>query len=209
MPSFFPSAKRVLSLGGAALLAVAAVADSTAFTDGTRSSLDSPALVSEIPAGKVAIVESDDVDKAGKPIVVKDTVPLEPRPGFRALPYLQKPAADQMTINWFSEQGNDATLVVRGPGLPAEGKRFTVAGKKNPITEHQGYELRQRRVQVHADRRRSDRGQRLRLRRRPRRLQARGQLLDAARPRQRPHRTPLRHRDGRLRDRTPRSRPPP
>lgn len=89
-------------------------------------SLESPALASVNEAPTV-------VDGA--------TVPVDPRPGFRILPYLQKPTSDQMTINWFTEQGNDATLIVRGPGLPAEGQSFTVAGIQNPVAGYQGYEL--------------------------------------------------------------------
>lgn len=97
-----------------------------AFADEVRDSLESPALVST----------------NATPVVVDGaTVPLEPRPGFRVLPYLQKPASDQMTINWFSELGNDATLVVTGPGLPAEGASYTVAGVQNPVNGYQRAEL--------------------------------------------------------------------
>ncbi len=36
---------------------------------------------------------------------------------FRVLPYLQKPAQDQMTITWFTETPDAGTLTVAGPGL--------------------------------------------------------------------------------------------
>ncbi|WP_290343150.1 metallophosphoesterase family protein [Corynebacterium auris] len=42
--------------------------------------------------------------------------PREPQPGFRVLPYLQKPASDQMTLNFFGELGTEATVVVTQAG---------------------------------------------------------------------------------------------
>ncbi len=36
---------------------------------------------------------------------------------FRVLPYLQKPAPDQMTINWITETTRAGTLTITGPGL--------------------------------------------------------------------------------------------
>ncbi|WIM68733.1 metallophosphoesterase [Corynebacterium breve] len=42
--------------------------------------------------------------------------PAAPQPGFRVLPYLMKPASDQMTINFFTELGNDATVTVTQSG---------------------------------------------------------------------------------------------
>ncbi len=41
---------------------------------------------------------------------------------FRVLPYLQKPAQDQMTIIWFTESAEPGTLTMNGPGLRG---RFT------------------------------------------------------------------------------------
>lgn len=39
--------------------------------------------------------------------------PTAPQPGFRVLPYLQKPASDQMTLNFFGELGTDATVTLK------------------------------------------------------------------------------------------------
>lgn len=71
------------------------------------------------------------------------TVPLEARDGFRVLPYLQRPGATEMTVNWFSETGGASTITVYGPGLPAEGQEFTVEGEQNPVTGYQEAELKQ------------------------------------------------------------------
>ncbi|VDG76866.1 Calcineurin-like phosphoesterase [Actinobaculum suis] len=71
------------------------------------------------------------------------TVPLDPRPGFRVLPYLQRPSDTGITINWFTELGTEAKITVTGPGLPAEGKTETVAGVHNPVNDYQDYELTQ------------------------------------------------------------------
>ena len=124
----FAAPKRVITLAAAAFMAVTAIAVQPAHAADEFSSLESPALASM---------------NAEPNVVDGVTVPVDPRPGFRVLPYLQKPASDQMTINWFTEQGNDATLIVRGPGLPADGKTFTVAGKHNPVTQYQDDELTQ------------------------------------------------------------------
>ncbi|WP_201613750.1 metallophosphoesterase [Gulosibacter hominis] len=128
MPRFPQVTQRTTTLIAATCMAFGVTVATPAFAADERSSFDSPALasVNELPN-----------------VVDKKTVPVDPRPGFRVLPYLQKPAADQMTINWFSEQGNDATLIVTGPGLPEGGKSFTVSGKHNPVTQYQDYELNQ------------------------------------------------------------------
>ena len=41
----------------------------------------------------------------------------EPEPGFRSLPYLQNPAADAMTIVWFSEDNNPGQLIYKKQNL--------------------------------------------------------------------------------------------
>ena len=45
-----------------------------------------------------------------------------PQPGFRVLPYLQKPAGDSMTINWISELATPGTLVLT-PQAEADGSK--------------------------------------------------------------------------------------
>lgn len=77
------------------------------------------------------------------PVIGADgrVVPMEPRAGFRVLPYLQKPASDQMTINWFTELGNPATIIVRGPGLPSEGRAMSIRGEQNSVNSYQEAEL--------------------------------------------------------------------
>lgn len=40
-----------------------------------------------------------------------------PRPGFRVLPYLQKPGSESMTLAWISELGDPGTVRVTGPGI--------------------------------------------------------------------------------------------
>ncbi|MGO1402091.1 MAG: metallophosphoesterase family protein [Flaviflexus sp.] len=91
-----------------------------------KDSLDSPALVSTNESPTV-------VDGA--------TVPLEARDGFRVLPYLQRPASDEMTINWFSETGGTSTITVKGPGLPEAGLTLDVEGIQNPVNSYQAGEL--------------------------------------------------------------------
>ena len=71
------------------------------------------------------------------------TQTLPARAGFRVLPYLQMPKPDSMTVNFFSETGTPATIVVKGPGLPAAGATYTVNGTYNPITDYQESELKQ------------------------------------------------------------------
>lgn len=44
------------------------------------------------------------------------------QPGFRVLPYLQKPASDSMTVNWISELGTPGTLTLT-PEAGADGKK--------------------------------------------------------------------------------------
>lgn len=56
-----------------------------------------------------------------------DEHPNPPQPGFRITPYLQKPASDQMTLNFFGELGTDATVVLRESGEEIE--RATVKGE--------------------------------------------------------------------------------
>lgn len=56
-----------------------------------------------------------------------DEHPNPPQPGFRITPYLQKPASDQMTLNFFGELGTDATVVLRESGEEVE--RATVKGE--------------------------------------------------------------------------------
>lgn len=128
MPRFPQVTQRTTTLIAATCMAFGVTVVTPAFAADERSSFDSPALasVNELPN-----------------VADEKTIPVDPRPGFRVLPYLQKPAAEQMTINWFSEQGNDATLIVTGPGLPEGGKSFTVSGKHNPVTQYQDYELNQ------------------------------------------------------------------
>lgn len=70
-------------------------------------------------------------------------MPPEPRAGFRVLPYLQAPGSTQMTINWFTELGTDATFILNGPGLPPSGQTLTVAGVRNPVNAYQESELKQ------------------------------------------------------------------
>ncbi|TFD45944.1 LPXTG cell wall anchor domain-containing protein [Cryobacterium frigoriphilum] len=74
-------------------------------------------------------------------VVGGKTVPPQPRAGFRVLPYLQKPAATEMTINWFTELGTDAEITVTGPGLPAAGASATIEGVQNPVNAYQEAEL--------------------------------------------------------------------
>lgn len=47
--------------------------------------------------------------------------PADTAQAFRVLPYLQKPAQDQMTITWVTETSDPGTLTMTGPGL--RGKR--------------------------------------------------------------------------------------
>ena len=53
--------------------------------------------------------------------------PKEPQPGFRVLPYLQMPAANQMTLSFFGELGTDATVTLEESGK--ELAKETVKGK--------------------------------------------------------------------------------
>lgn len=99
--------------------------------DALSDSLESPALASTI---------DNPVIEDGK------TVPPKARPGFRVLPYLQKPASDQMTINWFSESGTASRLIVKGPGLPEGGRTYDVIGTQNPVNSYQADELSQQAV---------------------------------------------------------------
>ena len=113
-----------LTLALGTVLSVGAVPVASAVGD--EPSLTSPALASINPT----------------PIVVEGkTVPPQPRAGFRVLPYLQKPAATEMTINWFTELGTDAQITVTGPGLPAAGTSASVAGVQNPVNGYQESEL--------------------------------------------------------------------
>ncbi|MFB1485918.1 MULTISPECIES: metallophosphoesterase [unclassified Thiocapsa] len=54
----------------------------------------------------------------GFPAVAVDSAP-DPSPGFRVLPFLEKPASDQMTISWISETPSAGALVMIGPGVKA------------------------------------------------------------------------------------------
>lgn len=63
-----------------------------------------------------------------------DEHPNAPQPGFRVLPYLQKPASDQMTLNFFGELGTDATVTLKESGKAVETK--TVKGQ---LQEHLRY----------------------------------------------------------------------
>lgn len=60
--------------------------------------------------------------------------PREPKPGFRVLPYLQKPASDQMTINFFGELGTTATVT-----LKLDGKTIGSTEAKGTLQEHLRY----------------------------------------------------------------------
>ncbi|WP_288751502.1 metallophosphoesterase [uncultured Corynebacterium sp.] len=60
--------------------------------------------------------------------------PRAPQPGFRVLPYLQKPAADKMTLNFFGELGTDATVV-----LKEAGKEVKSETTKGELQEHLRY----------------------------------------------------------------------
>lgn len=53
--------------------------------------------------------------------------PNAPQPGFRVLPYLQKPASDQMTLNFFGELGTDATVSLKEGGKQIQSR--TVKGE--------------------------------------------------------------------------------
>lgn len=53
--------------------------------------------------------------------------PNAPQPGFRILPYLQKPASDQMTVNFFGELGTNATVTLKEAGEEIQSK--TVEGE--------------------------------------------------------------------------------
>ncbi|TBT83548.1 phosphoesterase [Propioniciclava sinopodophylli] len=59
------------------------------------------------------------------------------QPGFRVLPYLQKPAGDSMTINWISELGTPGTLAITpqaGPdGKKPPGKKQTRTFTSEPV----------------------------------------------------------------------------
>ncbi|WP_197408632.1 metallophosphoesterase [Actinobaculum massiliense] len=105
-------------------------------------SLPSGALADEVPTPGIyspALASTND-----NPTVVDGkTVPLDPRPGFRVLPYLQRPSDTGITINWFTELGHDAKLTVTGPGLPPTGLVKTVKGVHNPVNDYQDYELTQ------------------------------------------------------------------
>ncbi|GHD41762.1 LPXTG cell wall anchor domain-containing protein [Mycetocola manganoxydans] len=95
---------------------------------GEQPSLESPALASTNTT----------------PIVVDGkTVAPDPRAGFRILPYLQKPATTEMTINWFTELGTDAQITVTGPGLASGTATATVSGVLNPVNAYQESELTQ------------------------------------------------------------------
>ncbi|WP_277099799.1 metallophosphoesterase family protein [Corynebacterium riegelii] len=65
--------------------------------------------------------------------------PRAPQPGFRVLPYLQKPAADEMTLNFFGELGTDATVVLKEAGK--EVKSETIKGE---LQEHLRYTVKER-----------------------------------------------------------------
>lgn len=103
-------------------------------------SIESPALSSSNDA-PILVTEEVTDPATGETKVNATTVPPAPREGFRVLPYLQRPGATEMTINFFSETGSNAQILVTGPGLPAEGKLFDVEGKRNPATSYQDYEL--------------------------------------------------------------------
>ncbi|OKL54583.1 hypothetical protein BSZ39_03400 [Bowdeniella nasicola] len=119
---------RLLAAASAALLFAIIPLSSVASPDAARPGVESPALVSTLDHPTI-------VDGA--------TVPREAAAGFRVLPYLQRPAATEMTINFFTELGSDAELVVTGPGLPADGYRATIIGEANPVNEYQDSELAQ------------------------------------------------------------------
>ncbi|MBS5748534.1 MULTISPECIES: metallophosphoesterase [Actinotignum] len=120
--------RAVAALAAATLVPVGVAFTVPAAAEPVLPGVDSPALASTNE----------------NPVVVDGvTQPMDPRPGFRVLPYLQRPGAHEMTINWFTELGHNAVLTISGPGLPAEGRTYTVAGVQNPVNDYQDYELKQ------------------------------------------------------------------
>ena len=68
------------------------------------------------------------------------SAPAPEKPGFRVKPYLQRPAAHTMTVNWFSETGTPGTLVLSGKG---EDETKTAEGEYQPQLEYTQAELEQ------------------------------------------------------------------
>lgn len=61
---------------------------------------------------------------------------------FRVLPYLQKPAHDEMTINWITETSEPGTLTVTGPGLTGK-ITLTSQPEYQPLLDYSDAELTQ------------------------------------------------------------------
>lgn len=68
-------------------------------------------------------------------------VAAAPQPGFRVKPYLMPPSASTMTINWFSETGTAATIIVNGPD--GEAHAATVTGEYQEHLRYTDAELNQ------------------------------------------------------------------
>ena len=60
---------------------------------------------------------------------------------FRVLPYLQKPAGDEMTIVWFTETDEPGTLVLSRPGKRGGKQRFTSEPEHQPLLAYTEVEL--------------------------------------------------------------------
>lgn len=65
-----------------------------------------------LPAGA-----SDEPGGTGRTDRGQSSAHLPAESAFRVLPYLQKPASDQMTIRWVTETETPGSVTVRGPGL--------------------------------------------------------------------------------------------
>src|SRR5688572_17486687 len=86
-----------------------------------------PAVADDVPTHDTERSETrshDDVDEA-----------------FRVLPYLQKPAQDQMTIVWFTETDEPGTLVLSRPGKRGGSQRFTSEPEHQPLLDYTDVEL--------------------------------------------------------------------
>lgn len=95
----------------------------------------------KIPATVLALSVALAFGVVPAPIVqaqeVAASTPATPQPGFRVLPYLQKPAQDQMTINFFGELGTDATVELDS------GAKQTVKGEYQEHLRYTQKELEQ------------------------------------------------------------------
>lgn len=101
-------------------------------TPARRARLTSLALMTAVPLGLAGIAPVAHAE--GPAYVYSTTHPSAPKPGFRVYPYLQKPAADQMSLNFFSELGSPATVTLSQNGAVI--KQETVIGELQP---HLGY----------------------------------------------------------------------